>query len=77
MRLVLLFYLLLTGWLAAAEKPVALVVTGAPGTEEYGQLFAEWGGQWKSAAEQADATFHQVGQPDDDMAKDALMKFLQ
>jgi len=77
MRLILLVHLLLTGWLAAADKPVALVVTGAPGTEEYGQLFAEWGSQWKSAAEQAGATFHQVGKPDDDMAKDALMKFLQ
>ena len=52
MRLILLVHLLLTGWLAAADKPVALVVTGAPGTEEYGQLFAEWGSQWKSAAAQ-------------------------
>ena len=34
----------------AGGKPTVLVVTGAPGAEDYGQLFEQWGQAWKSAA---------------------------
>jgi len=60
----------------AGGKPTVLVVTGAPGAEDYGQLFEQWGQDWKSAAEQADAGLREVGQPKEGSAKEQLEKIL-
>ena len=76
MRLALLAWPLLAGWLAAADKPAVIVVTGAPGTDAYGQLFSEWSDQWKTVAKQAEASFQQVEQPEQGDAREALEAIL-
>jgi len=58
MRWAILFTMFLA--LRAISAPTLIVVTGAPGTEEYGKLFNKWAGQWEAAAKQAKARFHQV-----------------
>ena len=65
MRLLPLVLFFLAGLPASAEKPTVLVVSGAPGAERFGQLITKWSAQWKSAAEQADATFRQIGTEED------------
>lgn len=51
----------LVGGAFVSAKPDVLLVTGASGTEAYGNLFNEWGADWRSVAEKAEANFLQVG----------------
>ena len=74
MRVILLPFIV--GLLGAAEKPSVIVVTGAPGTEEYGQDFAKWVDQWKAASKKAKVTFRQVGKAKKGDPKDALREIL-
>ncbi len=76
MRLLPLVLFFLAGLPAPAEKPTVLVVSGAPGAERFGQLITKWSAQWKSAAEQADATFRQISPVEEDEAKESLRKIL-
>ncbi|HIF00401.1 MAG TPA: hypothetical protein EYQ63_26215 [Fuerstia sp.] len=48
----------------AQERQHVLVVTGAAGTEKYGQMFSEWADQWESAATAGDAAFDVIGTDD-------------
>ena len=67
------------GAVFVSAKPDLLLVTGAAGTEEYGSLFAEWGGDWEGAAEKAEARFHQVGPvpaAEEETVKDSLRALL-
>ncbi len=48
----------------AEERQHVIVVIGAEGTAEYGQMFAEWADQWKSAATAGDALFEVIGTDD-------------
>jgi hypothetical protein len=58
-----------------AERPTVIVVVGAPGSEEYGQKFSVWAGQWEMAAKSAQAHFvrieHSSGQADSKGPDDA------
>ena len=45
----------------APSRQQVLVVVGADGTPEYGEMFREWSARWQRAAEQADAAFATVG----------------
>ena len=76
MRLALLCLPFFIGWLTAAARPSIIVVTGAPGTEDYGQAFEEWKGKWKDAAEQSDTSFQQVERPGKGNAHKALEDIL-
>src|SRR6185503_11804096 len=38
---------------ACVAAPQALIVVGAPGEEEFGELFDHWGQQWKEACDKA------------------------
>ncbi len=76
MRRLLLATPLLVGLLATADQPAVIVVTGAPGTEEYGERFTKWADQWKTSAEKAEARFHQVEQPKEGDAKEALREII-
>jgi len=76
MRVAFILLPFVVGLLGAAEKPSVIVVTGAPGTEEYGQGFAKWADQWKAASKKAKATFHQVGKAKKGDPKDALREIL-
>ena len=76
MRVSLILLSFIVGFLGAAEKPSVIVVTGAPGTEEYGQDFAKWADQWKAASKKAKATFRQVGKAKKADPKDDFRKIL-
>lgn len=47
----------------AADQHV-IVVVGAAGTPEYGQMFQQWANQWKAAATTGGASFEVVGRED-------------
>lgn len=76
MRVALILLPFVVVLLGAAEKPSVIVVTGAPGTEEYGRDFAKWADQWNAASEKAKATFRQVGKVNKGDPKDVLRKIL-
>lgn len=44
----------------ATGSPAVMLVTGAPGTDEYQTQFSRWATQWKSAAQQGGAEFQQI-----------------
>ena len=44
----------------ATGSPAVMLVTGAPGTDEYQTQFSRWATQWKSAAQQGGADFQQI-----------------
>lgn len=44
----------------ATDSPAVLLVTGAPGTDEYQAQFSRWASQWKTAAQQGGAEFQQI-----------------
>ncbi len=48
----------------AQERQHVIVVIGAEGTAEYGQMFSEWADQWQSAATAGDVAFDVI-RPDD------------
>ena len=76
MRVSLILLSFVAGFLGAAEKPSVIVVTGAPGTEEYGQDFVKWADQWKAASKKAKATFRHVGKAKKGDPRDDLRKIL-
>jgi hypothetical protein len=76
MRVALILLPFVVVLLGAAEKPSVIVVTGAPGTEEYGQEFAKWADQWKAASKKAKATFRQVGKAKKADPKDDFREIL-
>jgi hypothetical protein len=75
-RLVTTALLFITGILFAADRPTVIVLTGAPGKEEYGRLFAKWAGKWKQAAAQGGAEFHHIGKTPEATAKENLKKII-
>ena len=76
-RLVTTALLFITGILFAADQPTVIVLTGAPGKEEYGRLFAKWAGQWKQAAALGGAEFHHIGKSTEATAKENFKKIAQ
>ena len=54
------FFIFFSGLMFAAERPTVIVLTGAPGSEEYGRLFSKWTEQWKEAAAKGGADFHHI-----------------
>ncbi|MDG2131185.1 MAG: hypothetical protein P8K08_24520 [Fuerstiella sp.] len=48
----------------AQDRQHVIVVIGAEGTAEYGQMFAEWSDQWKVAATAGDALFEIINGDD-------------
>jgi hypothetical protein len=60
----------------ATEQPTVIVLTGAPGSEEYGRLFAKWTEQWKEAATKGGANFHHIDKPKDGTTKKAAQKLI-
>lgn len=76
MRVALIFLPFFVGLLGAAEKSSVIVVTGASGTEKYGQDFAKWADRWKAASKKAKATFRQVGKPTKGNPKDDFRQML-
>ena len=69
-------FIFFSGLMFAAEQPTAIVLTGAPGSDKYGRLFAKWTGQWKQAATRGGADFHQIDKPEEDTTKKAAQKLI-
>jgi len=76
MRLALLCLPFFIGLLTASGEPSIIVVTGAPGTDDYAQAFEEWKGKWKDAAEQSDTSFRQIERPGKNNTLKALEEIL-
>jgi hypothetical protein len=57
-----------------------IVVVGAPGTEEYGRMFAEWAAQWEQAAQEGQCRLQRIGDggdASDDRVKTALRQSIE
>lgn len=63
---------------ARADRPTLIVVVGAPGDDEYGEVFAEEVKQWRDTAAAAEATLHVIGDAPaaSTSDKDRLLKLL-
>ena len=53
-----------------------VVVVGAPGTTEFGQMFATWAERWEQAATKGDASCTMIG-PDESTARERLLEVLE
>ena len=62
----------------AAERPIVIVVVGAPGETEYATQFHEWSERWRAASKVADADFHMIGEGEVEKSsdRDQLQKLL-
>lgn len=59
--LLLATMLLATCDLFADERQQVIVVVGAEGTSEFGQMFGEWADRWESTAQAAEVPFRVIG----------------
>lgn len=63
----------MTAGFACADEQSAvqhvIVVSGAPGTAEYGRMFDEWAGRWQQAADSGECTFRRFGAVGDSAAR--------
>jgi hypothetical protein len=69
-------FIFFSGLMFAAERSTVIVLTGAPGSEEYGRLFSKWTEQWKEAAAKGAADFHHIDKPKDGTTKKAAQKLI-
>ncbi len=69
-------FIFFSGLMFAAERPTVIVLTGAPGSEEYGRLFSKWTEQWKEAATKGGSDFHHIDKPKDGTTKKAAQKLI-
>lgn len=72
----ILFSSLLLFGADVADRQTVIAVVGAPGTEEYGQQFAEWSGRWEAAATNTDAEFVSIGTSDPTSDRALLLETL-
>ena len=69
-------FIFFSGLMFAAERPTVIVLTGAPGSEEYSRLFSKWTEQWKEAATKGGADFHHIDKPKDGTTKKSAQKLI-
>src|ERR1043166_7753933 len=48
------------------DKPAVVIVTGAPGSAEYGKDFDTWSQRWADAGKRADASLVRIGSESED-----------
>lgn len=60
MRIFLFIFIFSWTVLEAEDKASVILVTGAPGTEEYKKTFSEWSAQWKEAANKGEAKYSEA-----------------
>ncbi len=63
--------------LQAQDQTSVIVVTGAPGNEEYKKIFSEWTAQWKDAAGKGEAKFSDAVQTEEKTQKEALAQLIK
>ncbi|WP_166830233.1 hypothetical protein [Thalassoroseus pseudoceratinae] len=69
--------LMLASLATQADAPTVIVVTGAPGTEEYGTAFNTWADRWQTATEEAKAQFIRIGDASDQDDRQVLQQKLK
>jgi len=57
---------LVTSATTLAETPTLLVIQGAPGQDEYGEMFTQWRQRFEAAGKQGGATVHAIAAESDD-----------
>ncbi len=73
-----LFILIFSWTVAGAEdKASVILVTGAPGNEEYKKIFGEWTAQWKDAAGKGEAKFSEAVHTKEKTQKEILAELIQ
>lgn len=81
LRLAIIFAAALLLASRVLATPTLIVVTGAPGEEEYTRQFKKWSEQWTEAAQKAKATLHTIGIEDkktyDKSDKEQLKKLIE
>ena len=61
----------------SVASPTVVVIVGAPGTEEFGDQFANWADRWQKAAVEAGCEHFEFGRKaTDESDRDAIKKFL-
>jgi len=63
--------------LQAQDQTSVIVVTGAPGNEEYKKIFSEWTAQWKDAAGKGEAKFSDAVHTEEKSQKDRLGELIK
>ena len=74
--IVLFLFIFIFSWTAleAEDKASMILITGAPGTEEYEKTFNEWAAQWKEAAGKGEAKFSEAVHTEEKNQKERLSR---
>lgn len=72
-------FILIFSWtvVGAEDKASVILVTGAPGNEEYKKIFGEWTAQWKDAAGKGEAKFSEAVHAKEKNQKETLAELIQ
>ena len=77
MRIFLFIFIFSWTALKAEDKASIILITGAPGTEEYEKTFNEWAAQWKEAASKGEAKFSEAIHTEEKKQKDMLGELIK
>ena len=77
MRISLFIFIFSWTALEAEDKASVILVTGAPGTEEYKKTFSEWTAQWKKAGGKGEAKFSEAVHTEEKTQKEALAQLIK
>ena len=77
MRIFLFIFIFIWTALEAEDKASMILITGAPGTEEYEKTFNEWSAQWKEAADKGEAKFSEAVHTEEKNQKERLAELIQ
>ena len=77
MRIFLFIFIFSWTALEAEDKASMILITGAPGTEEYEKTFNEWSAQWKEAADKGEAKFSEAVHTEEKNQKERLAELIQ
>ena len=72
-------FILIFSWtvVGAEDKASVILVTGAPGNEEYKKIFGEWTTRWKDAAGKGEAKFSEAVHAKEKNQKETLAELIQ
>ena len=77
MRIFLCIFIFSWTALEAEDKASVILVTGAPGTEEYKKTFNEWSAQWEEAAGKGEAKFSEAVHTEEKSQKETLAQLIK
>ena len=77
MRIFLFIFIFSWTALEAEDKASIILITGAPGSEEYEKTFNEWAAQWKVAAGKGEAKFSEAIHTEEKNQKEMLGELIK